>query len=89
MNEDQIKTEYCKFTDRVARSDSLVLIFAKHIADMAVEELTKERDALKAQIDGGIRVYAETDGVFCDVELWGEESHEPNATLILDKGVEL
>lgn len=49
-----------------------------------------ERDELKARIDSGIRVMAQRVGIFHDWELVIDESFPaPNATLILDEGVEL
>jgi hypothetical protein len=49
-------------------------------------ELRKERDALQARIDGGIRVVASE----VDIGLWECCLHEEtDATLIIDEGVTL
>lgn len=53
-----------------------------------IRELEAERDALKARLDGGVRVYAYKDPECNDVH--SDCCHQwDNATLIPDKGVEL
>lgn len=52
----------------------------------ALEDITKERDALMAKLDGGIRCFYVEDGLasmaYC-------QHSKPNATLIIDEGVNL